>query len=115
MTAENRRAWEKVGRLVHPEGPRRLDGVVQRPRWEPAGPDADRLAGVGSLPLLDQVGALADVLAVVLAQPADDVLGAGRVRILPFAIDHSRLPGPVTLGHLADGRAKRGVEVRHLG
>ena len=52
----------------------------------------------------DQVRALLDVLAVVLAQPADDVLGARGVWVLALAVDDLRFARPITLCQARDRR-----------
>src|SRR5207302_563624 len=78
-------------------------------------PSALGLAPVGCRPLLDQVPALVDMLTVVLPEPADDVLWAGRVWVLSFAVDHSRLARPVVFRYLDERRSNRGVERGHLG
>src|SRR6202158_905005 len=66
------------------------------------------------LPVSDEVRALLDVLAIEIAQPLDDVLRAGRGRVLAGAVDDGALARPVALGQTWDGGHDGGVQAPHL-
>ena len=62
----------------------------------------------------DQLRALVHVFAVVLAQPTQDVVGAGLVRVLPLAVHNWRLSRPVRFGNSRRGLPHRPVQPGHL-
>src|SRR2546430_5386486 len=66
------------------------------------------------LPFADQVGALRDVLAVMVAQPAEDVLRAGRIRVLPLAVDDWSFALPIGSIERRDRLEDRRVQIFHL-